>query len=188
MSGQLAAADELAETCRAVCAQRPPRLTLLTSAGPSWGSVNTAAAAPANGWLTGWASGPAADGGAADQLSVLALMPRNDTRELAEEHRSLFEESGLSLLTAQDTEDLIYAALRDRAAVRYAAAVDLNRYVRLCQELAPRTFLAGLGSPAPEPAEPRPRSASSARMTGGSGWPVRCSTSSAPRSGSAPVS
>jgi acyl transferase domain-containing protein len=119
--------------------REPQRITVVASAASGWGSVNTARSAGAAGWLAGWAwrmGKPA---------SLLALMPRGDTDELADAHRALFEQSGLRLLSAADAADLIRQALLAAPGERFAALVELRRYVRLCQDLAPRAFLSSLG-------------------------------------------
>jgi acyl carrier protein len=146
VTGGLANAVLLEEIFRALAERKPRRLTVITSAAPGWGSVNTAGSAGAAGWLTGWAQRAAMPAG------VLALMPREDTGELTDAHRALFEQSGLRLLTAADGADLIRRGLLAEPGVRSAALVDLRRYVRICQDLAPRAFLGSLT--AAEPAEP----------------------------------
>lgn len=136
--GRLDEAAELARLLAVSCHHAPQRITVIASAASSWGSVNSAAGAAAAGWLAGWArrAGPV--------TSLVGLMPRADTGELSPPHATLFEQSGLRLLSAADTEDLLREALLSDPAERSAAAVDLRRYVRLCQDLAPRTFLSGL--------------------------------------------
>jgi acyl carrier protein len=68
-------------------------------------------------------------------------MPRADTGELGAEHLPLFEQSGLRPLTSAETAAALGGLLRAEPAYRTVAAVDLPRYVRVCQELAPRAFL-----------------------------------------------
>lgn len=143
VTGGLANVVLLEEIFRTLAERKPQRLTAITSAAPGWGSVNTAGSAGAAGWLTGWVRRAAMPAG------VLALMPREDTGELADAHRALFEQSGLRLLTAADAADLIRRALLAEPGARSAAVVDLRRYVRVCQELAPRGFLGSLASAVP---------------------------------------
>jgi acyl carrier protein len=109
------------------------RVTVLAGAGPAWGSVNTAAGAPAAGWLAGWARNAGA--------GLVAAMPRAGTGELRAEHEALFTESGLSLLTGDDVVAGLRRALCGPPGETHVAAVDLDSYVRICQDLAPRTFL-----------------------------------------------
>ena len=122
------------------CRLRPQRLTVIVPAGSSWGSVNTAGGAAAAGRLAAWARRASNT----TSVSLVGLMPRSDVTELSAAHAGLFEESGLRLLTGGDVESVIQRALLGPPGEQYAAAVDLNRYVRLCQDLAPRTFLAAL--------------------------------------------
>ncbi|MBO0820876.1 MAG: hypothetical protein J2P26_08520, partial [Nocardiopsaceae bacterium] len=119
---------------------RPRRITVVTAAGPAWGSVNTIAAAGPAGLLAGWARRAAA----AIPVSLLGLMPRDDTGELTDADRPLFSQSGLRPLTSQDTAALLRTSLLAQPGERTAALVDLPRYVRLCQDLAPRAFLGDL--------------------------------------------
>jgi acyl carrier protein len=138
-AGALADAVRLASLCEIAALREPRSITLVTSAAPSWGSVGTAPGAAATGWLAGWARTARAV-----PARVVALMPRAGTGELSEAHRGLFEESGLRLLTAQDSADALARAMTCGPAERHVADVDLSRYVRLCQELAPRGFLTAL--------------------------------------------
>jgi acyl carrier protein len=73
--------------------------------------------------------------------TLLGLMPRADTGELAPDHEALFTQTGLRLLTADDVTELLRDTLLAAPTDLTAASVELDRYVRLCQELAPRAFL-----------------------------------------------
>jgi acyl carrier protein len=139
VSGALADAARLASMCEIAALRGPRAITLVTSAAPSWGSVGTAPGAAAVGWLAAWARKDRAV-----PVRVVGLMPRAGTGELSAAHRGLFEESGLRLLTAADSADALSRALTGGPAERHIADVDLSRYVRLCQELAPRGFLTSL--------------------------------------------
>ncbi|MFL6073181.1 MAG: beta-ketoacyl synthase N-terminal-like domain-containing protein [Mycobacteriales bacterium] len=125
--------DRVVALARAAGALDARRVTVLASAGPAWGSVNTAAGAPAAGWLAGWARSAGA--------GLLAAMPRAGTGELRAEHEALFTESGLRLLTGEDVVAGLRRALCGPPGETHVAAVDLDTYVRICQDLAPRTFL-----------------------------------------------
>ncbi len=138
ISDRLDESVRLTRLCAVACRHQPQRLTVVTTAAPSWGSVNTAASAGAAGWLAGWAQR------AGQPMSLLSLMPRADTGELAVDHQALFEQSGLRLLSAAEAEETLRLSLLGEPAERSVALVDLRRYVRLCQDLAPRAFLSNL--------------------------------------------
>ncbi|MFI0480115.1 type I polyketide synthase [Actinomadura sp. 9N215] len=133
----LAGARLLAAAGATAMGHRPRRVTVVTAAGPSWGSVNTAAGAAASGFLTAWAADPSHP----VPVGVAGLMPRADTGELGAEHLPLFEQSGLRPLTSAETAGVLDRLLLAEPAYRTVASVDLPRYVRVCQELAPRAFL-----------------------------------------------
>jgi acyl carrier protein len=138
----LAQARELAAACELAAGRGPQRITVVISAGPSWGSVSTAAGAAAAGYLAGWA-----DSGRTEvPVGVLGLMPRADSGELSAEHLALFEQSGLRLLSRDEVGAVLGKVLLAAPGRHSAAAVDLDRYVRLCQELAPRTFLSAFAA------------------------------------------